>query len=141
MPWPATTSSPASPAPARRSGSSRSREQQPMQSDSATPSRSHIPKFLIVVAITIVMAAMVIAHVHRVNGPWYWVWPWRRIPALRAYLGIFLAALPLLVGVLILQPAKRRPVILAIALVMLGSFSIRIASSILLARDMDRSYI
>ena len=41
-----------------------------------------VPKVRVglVVLLTLVMAALVIAHAKGVNGPWYWKWEWRRLP-------------------------------------------------------------
>ena len=36
-------------------------------------------KLFIIIAVTVVMAGLVLAHVPWVNGPWYWRWPYRRL--------------------------------------------------------------
>src|SRR2546423_9910990 len=36
-------------------------------------------KLALILLIAAVMSALVIAHVHSLNGPWYWKWPWRRL--------------------------------------------------------------
>lgn len=36
-------------------------------------------KLALVVLVAAVMVGLTLAHVKGVNGPWYWVWPWRRL--------------------------------------------------------------
>jgi len=54
-------------------------------------------RLTLVVLLTLVMAALVIAHVRGVNGPWYWKWGWRRLAwwsyaAMLPPLGVFALA-------------------------------------------------
>ena len=32
-----------------------------------------------VILVALVMSVLVLCHVHGVNGPWYWIWSWRRL--------------------------------------------------------------
>jgi hypothetical protein len=48
---------------------------------SEAPSKRSITiKLALVIALTLGMAYLVIAHTPGVNGPWYWIWSWRRLP-------------------------------------------------------------
>ena len=40
------------------------------------------------------MIALVVLHTPYVNGPYYWVWGWQRLPFWRAWPGVLLAAVP-----------------------------------------------
>ena len=55
-------------------------------------------KFIGVVLLAAVMLVLVVAHVWRVNGPWYWVWPWRHVPWARTAC-VALAASPVAAAV------------------------------------------
>src|SRR4051812_31302964 len=96
-------------------------------------------KFAAVVVVTIVMALLACAHVRRVNGPWYWVWPWRAVPWGRAIL-VGVAALPVMMGVGLFS-ARRVGVVGAIALIMIGSLAARVASAVVLAERFDLSVV
>ena len=47
---------------------------------------------LAVIALTAAMTALVLLHVYGVNGPWYWKWSWRRLPAWPLYASMLLTA-------------------------------------------------
>jgi hypothetical protein len=49
---------------------------------------------LLVVGAGLLAATLVVLHTPGVNGPLYWTWPWRRLPALSVYPWMALAALP-----------------------------------------------
>jgi len=55
-------------------------------------------KLAIVIAATVVMACLVVAHAPWVNGPWYWKWPWRRLSVWPLYPVVALAAAPFFVA-------------------------------------------
>ena len=40
------------------------------------------------------MIALVVLHTPYMNGPYYWVWGWQRLPFWRAWPGVLLAAVP-----------------------------------------------
>src|SRR5687768_4245811 len=54
-------------------------------------------KLPLVIALTVVMVALVLAHVQRVNGTWYWWWAWRRL-TFWIYPAMLLAAAPFVVA-------------------------------------------
>jgi hypothetical protein len=49
---------------------------------------------VVAVAAAVVLAVLVALHVPGLNGPWYWKWRWARLPAVRWYFWMALAALP-----------------------------------------------
>lgn len=65
----------------------------------ATPPAAASPravrwKLALVVLLAAVMATLVVAHVRGVNGPHYWTWSWRRLPAWPLYALMLCAAAP-----------------------------------------------
>lgn len=58
------------------------------------PARAERIGLAVVIAVTALMAALVLAHVPYVNGPWYWKWPWRRLGFWPLYPAAILAAVP-----------------------------------------------
>ena len=84
-------------------------------------------KVSLVVALTAAMVALVHAHVPGVNGPDYWNWSWRRLPALPLYATTFLALLPLLAGVTLAERG-RIGARAALALMMLATLAMQLAA-------------
>jgi hypothetical protein len=84
-------------------------------------------KLAIVIVITGLMVALTLRHTERVNGPGYWMWSWRRLPALRLFGGMALAFLPFVVAHLLdARRWIRRPI--ALALVMLSNLAMQLAA-------------
>lgn len=85
-------------------------------------------KLTAVIAMTVVMAALTLAHVHGVNGPWYWTWSWRRLSWLRLYPVMLVGAAPFFLGQYLWwkNPRRWRP---ALALVTLSALVLQIASA------------
>ncbi len=54
----------------------------------------------VILLTTAVLVALVLAHLHRVNGPWYWRWSWRRL-SFWLYPAMLVAAAPFVVAQLI----------------------------------------
>ncbi len=50
-------------------------------------------KLASILVLTAVMGALVLLHVEHINGPWYWLWAWRRLNAW-IYPAMLLAAAP-----------------------------------------------
>jgi hypothetical protein len=80
----------------------------------------------------VVLAALVALHVPGLNGPWYWKWPWARLPAGRWYFWMVLAALPAAVAVVIEtrreSPARRRGQIALLALLAVSVAAMKVLS-------------
>jgi hypothetical protein len=74
----------------------------------------------VVVIATLVLAGLVLAHVHRVNGPWYWRWSWRRL-SFWLYPAMLVAATPFVVAqVIYARRGSRRLAVLCLALATLS---------------------
>ena len=82
-------------------------------------------KLSIVLILTALLSAGLIAHVHWLNGPEYWKWPWRHVPAARWYPPMLLAAAPLL---LVASFARLRN-IFALPLLMISMLGLQIAAA------------
>ncbi len=85
-------------------------------------------KLAVVVLITGVMVGLIVLHAHRVNGPWYWMWSWRRLPALRLYGSMALAFVPFLVAH-VMRDRRRIGTIGALGLVMLSNLALQLAAT------------
>ena len=66
-------------------------------------------KLTLVVLLTAVMAALILAQVKGVNGPWYWWWPWRRVSFWPLYPAMFLASSPFVAAQFLWSKGRRRP--------------------------------
>jgi hypothetical protein len=77
--------------------------------------------------IAAVMIGLTIGHVHGVNGPWYWTWPWRRLNAWSLYPVMALASAPFFLAQWIYH---RRPIEArrAVFLLMLATFCLQLAA-------------
>ncbi len=64
-------------------------------------------KLALVIAVTLIMAALILAHVKHVNGPWYWTWSWRRL-TWWLYPAMLLAATPFALAQWLWQRQRRR---------------------------------
>lgn len=69
----------------------------------------------LVIIFAITMAALVIAHVRRVNGPWYWTWSWRRLNGLWLYPAMLAAAAPFVVAQILFNRGRRRAALVCLA--------------------------
>ena len=74
---------------------------------------------IVVIAVTLVVALF--AHTPLLNGPYYWKWPWRRLPIGRIFL-IAASLLPLFLGLWAGKSSRR----VGIALLMLGTIALRL---------------
>ena len=54
-------------------------------------------RLALLVGLAALMAGLVIAHVHGLNGPWYWTWTWRRL-GLSIYPILLAASAPFFIG-------------------------------------------
>ncbi|MGB7159867.1 MAG: hypothetical protein WBD40_17500 [Tepidisphaeraceae bacterium] len=84
-------------------------------------------KLAIVLLLTSVMVVLILRHTPRVNGPIYWTWSWRRLPALRLYGTMALAFVPFVVAHVMRDRGRigRRA---AIGLVMLSTLALQLAA-------------
>jgi hypothetical protein len=82
-------------------------------------------RLLGVVLCTLTCSALLLAHVDGVNGPQYWQWAWRRLPGLRVYPLMLLAATPLFSGLALFGRRPDNPY-LPISLAMLTMFALQL---------------
>jgi hypothetical protein len=64
-------------------------------------------KLAAVVALTLLISALILAHVTHVNGPWYWTWSWRRL-TIWIYPAMALAATPFALAQILWARGRRR---------------------------------
>jgi hypothetical protein len=83
-------------------------------------------KLAIVAAVSALLAIILLTHVQWLNGPEYWKWPPRYVPALRWYPPMLLAAAPLLAAVAF--SSKLKPWI-AIALMMVSMLAMQVVAA------------
>src|SRR4051812_5360227 len=76
-------------------------------------------KTLLVILLTIAMAALVILHLKHLNGPWYWIWSWRRLPWV-LYPAMLVAGAPFCVAQWLCGKGKLRPALIALAIATLS---------------------
>ena len=79
---------------------------------------------IVLIVATVLLALLVLFHVPYVNGPSHWQWEWRRLPAVRWYGAVLVGALPVLIHV-----RNERRVVVPLALLMLGSLTLKLASA------------
>jgi hypothetical protein len=79
----------------------------------------------LVLIVAAAMAALVIGHVKWINGPWYHVWPWRRL-SLWVYPAMLAAAIPFFIGQWLY--ARGHGAAKALALVMASTLCLQIAA-------------
>ena len=72
-------------------------------------------KLALVVALTLVMTALILAHTKHVNGPWYWTWSWRRLTGW-VYPAMALAAMPFAVAQFLWLRSRPRAAIACLCL-------------------------
>ncbi|MGH7176187.1 MAG: hypothetical protein ACREJC_02295 [Tepidisphaeraceae bacterium] len=75
------------------------------------------------------LIVLVVLHVRYINGPWYWTWPWRRLPATQWYLPLALAAAPV-IAAFYWHARRPRSVVGPLLLLMIGSGSMKLSSRI-----------
>lgn len=80
----------------------------------------------LILAVGVTLGTLVILHTRGLNGPWYWRWRWQRIDAFRLYPAMLLAAAPFFLGQWV--HARRRRTAAGLALVMLSTFGLELAS-------------
>src|SRR5581483_8578742 len=68
----------------------------PSEFDGVAPGECMDRKSIFIAAAGAVISALILAHVHGVNGSWFWVWIWRRLPAWPLFGWMALAAAPFL---------------------------------------------
>jgi hypothetical protein len=64
----------------------------------STESKTSLAKVITIIAIALLMATLILLHVQGVTGPKFWFWPMRRESALRVYLPMLIAIIPLVVA-------------------------------------------
>src|SRR5581483_4552622 len=92
------------------------------------PSRSGSRIGAVVVFATVVMLVLLELHVRHLNGPWYGVVYYRRLPALRVYPLMLLATIPTLIAAGLFERARRGRLWL-LAFPMIGTFLLRVLSA------------
>jgi hypothetical protein len=96
--------------------------------------------FYLLLAFGAVMAILVLTHFHRVNGPEYWNWTWRRLESWRFFPGMLLAVTPFFLGQY-LHTYRRMRLVPALALVMLSTFALELTAVGMVKRPFDLSPI
>lgn len=81
-------------------------------------------KLFLILALTLVMATLVVIHVKWVNGPWYWKWSWRRLPWW-TYGVMLAAAVPFAVGQWLYTRGKLKAALVSLTL---GTFVLQLAA-------------
>ena len=76
----------------------------------------------------VVLGVLVILHVPGVNGPSFWPWPYRTLPAWPLYGVLAAAAAPFFVGQFIYQRQRRGATALALGCVTLACFGMKLCS-------------
>lgn len=84
------------------------------------------PKLALVILLTAGMAALVLVHAPGVNGPWYWKWSWRRLPAWPLYGSMLLAALPFVLAQAVYL--RRHKLKMAIGLLAVSTLSLQLTA-------------
>ena len=82
----------------------------------------------IATAAAVVLGVLVILHVPGVNGPSFWPWPYRTLPAWPLYGLLAAAAVPFFVGQVIYHRQPRGATALALVCVALACFAMKLAS-------------
>jgi hypothetical protein len=86
-------------------------------------------KACIVIGAGIVVALLVILHFPGLNGPWYWKWAYRRLPASPLYFAMGVASLPILGAQFVWKANHHRAArLVALLLLVIGGFSLKLAS-------------
>jgi hypothetical protein len=80
----------------------------------------------IAVIFAVAVVTLVSLHVPYVNGPAFFPWPWRPIPAARIYLSLIIAAVPFFLAQLL--PDRRGTRLAAMLLLMLSCMGLKVAS-------------
>jgi len=81
---------------------------------------------MLVLLVAVVMGGLTLAHVKGINGPYYWMWPWRRLQAWKLYPLMALAAVPFFVGQWLYH--RNQKVLIALALAMISTFALELAA-------------
>jgi hypothetical protein len=84
-------------------------------------------KLLLVVLLTALLLTALYRHSPWLNGPSYWKWPWRSVPALRFYQAMLLAGAPLLIAATL----TRLRVGVSIAHLMISMLAMQITASVM----------
>src|SRR3954454_3050872 len=91
----------------------------------------------IAVSVGLAMAVLVFLHVPGINGPWYWKWPWRRLPVLPYWPLMVLSAAPVLLGLALREFRPRTPSAVVLGLFMAGVMCMKLTSVAVLTRPMS----
>jgi hypothetical protein len=86
-------------------------------------------KPVVIASVAIVMSALAMLHVRGVNGPAYWVWPWRRLDLRFLIPGLLIASAPIFVGQTLLGASSRRAIALMLLLAMISWISSSIVAT------------
>jgi hypothetical protein len=86
-------------------------------------------KLVVVLVATAVVTALLALNVDGINGPTFWHWPWRPIPAGRVFLAMGIASVPFFLALLLDGPGRARRSV-AIVLLMISCYALKIASVI-----------
>jgi len=82
-------------------------------------------RLIVLVSVAVVLGLLVLLHVAGLNGPWYWTWGWRRLPAARLYATLLVAAAPFFVAQWV-HVLRRGRTALAILLLMSAAFLMQV---------------
>ncbi len=81
-------------------------------------------RLLLVLLLAGAMFFLVFNHADGINGPWYWIWPWRHVGAWPLYPLMALAAVPFFIGQWYFN--RSRSGALALGLLMISTFALQI---------------
>ena len=82
------------------------------------------------------MIVLVVLHTPYVNGPWYWMWGWQRLPFWRAWPGVICAAVPFAAAQLIFAKSSaptRARVAIALGAVMMAMLILQLNTLVIAA--------
>jgi hypothetical protein len=99
-------------------------------------------KAAIVIGAGLVLALLVMLHFPGLNGPWYWKWVYRRLPAFPLYFAMGIASLPIL-GAQFVWGKNPGPGVRigALAMLVVGCFSLKLASVMIRTSPPSLMYI
>lgn len=92
------------------------------------------------VALSAALVVILVTRTHWLNGPWYWKWHERHLPAIRTYAAFAIAGLPVMLGAWLVGRERQHPAIVLV-LFMLGSFALRLATVFIQTEPMSLSLV